>query len=638
MRRGFLSLIGVLAVAAIMIGVNTLAAGRLAGWRLDLTAQHLYTLSPGTRSVVGSLKEPVTLRLYYSPSLGARLPEYGAYADRVGEMLREYAELSHGKIHLRFLDPEPYSRTEDQAIAYGLQGVPLDQSGDQVYFGLAGTNLLDDERAIAFFQPDREAFLEYDITRLIYELSNPARPVVGVMSSLPLQGNPQLMMQSGNAGGIGGPGAPDVAMLQLQQADTLKTIPTTAQVIPPDVKVLIVAQAQNLSQATLYAIDQFVMRGGRLLALVDPLSEVEAGTPTPGGAPPADTSSNLAPLFKAWGIGFDNNGVVGDLKGAWLVRPSASPTAQPVPYLPWFTIRDGINRDDPATADLGSVSVASAGSLVRLPNAAIRFTPLLQSSDESGVVPLADVQGTPNPGRILAGFKPSGGPRVIAARVRGELHSAFSGPPPLAPGQKRPAGFPPYIARTVKTANLVVIADSDILADRFWVRTQDFFGQRQAVPFHDNGAFIANLVGSLAGGDALLGLRGRGTLARPFVRIENMRRQADARFHRTEEALQTHLTEVQKQLVALRTGRTEGGAAADPVITPEQRQAITALRRDIVSTRDKLRRVQRDLRRDISHLETTIRLLDIAAVPALLALLAIGIGLARRRRRARARG
>jgi ABC-type uncharacterized transport system involved in gliding motility auxiliary subunit len=409
-------------------------------------------------------------------------------------------------------------------------------------------------------------------------------------------------------------------------------------VIPPDVTVLLVAQAQNLSDATLYAIDQFVMRGGRLLAMVDPYSETEAATPTRDGSPPPHTSSNLQKLFTAWGIRFDAREVVGDLKGAWLVRASDSEAAQAVPYVPWFTIRSGINHDDPATADLGSVSVASAGALSKAPGADIRFTPLLESSDDSGEVPLAAVKDTPNPGKILAAFKPEGGPRVIAARVHGELKSAFAGPPPLAPGQKRPADFPPYLAHTKAPANLVVIGDTDILADRFWVHVQDFFGQQQAVPFHDNGPFIANLVGTLAGGDALLSLRGRGSLERPFVVIDQMRRQAEARFRRTEEALQTHLEQVEKQLTELRTGHGEGPNAVNPVITPAQRQAISTLRQDMATTRSKLRLVQRDLRHDISRLETTLRLLDIVLVPALLTVFAIVIGLVRRRRRARARG
>src|SRR5271165_7026802 len=193
-RRTLSAVISVIAVAAIVIGVNMFADARLATMRVDLTQQRLYTLAPGTRQVLAGLKDPITLKLFYSRKLGAAVPSYGAYTDRVREMLAQYAAAANGKIRLDYYDPEPFSDTEDQALAYGLQGVPIDQSGEQVYFGLAGSNQLDDERTVAFFQPEREPFLEYDLTKLIYDLSNPKRPVIGVMSSLPLDGDPRMMM------------------------------------------------------------------------------------------------------------------------------------------------------------------------------------------------------------------------------------------------------------------------------------------------------------------------------------------------------------------------------------------------------------------------------------------------------------
>src|SRR5580692_2216994 len=201
-RRIWFSIIGVIAVAAIVIGINMFADARLANQHVDLTQNHIYTLSPGTRQILTGLKEPITLRLFYSRRLGSTVPLYGTYADHVREMLDEYAAVSNGKIKLEFYDPEPFSDTEDRAMAYGLQGVPVDQGGVEVYFGLAGSDLEDDERTIAFFQPERERFLEYDLTKLVYELTTPKRPVVGVMSSLPLDGNPQLMMMTrGQQGG-----------------------------------------------------------------------------------------------------------------------------------------------------------------------------------------------------------------------------------------------------------------------------------------------------------------------------------------------------------------------------------------------------------------------------------------------------
>jgi len=636
MRRLWTSITGVVAVLAILVGLNLVAEYRLAQVKFDLTQQRLYTLAPGTRKILADLKDPVTLRFYYSRTLGSRIPMYGAYADRITEMLREYASAAGGRVRLEFYDPEPFSQTEDRAVAYGLQGVPIDQSGEQVYFGLAASNLLDDERTIAFFQPERERFLEFDLTRLIYELSSPKRPLIGILSSLPVEGDPRAMMMSQNRSA----GQPWVATMQLRQAFGVRQVPLDAQVIDPEIQVLLVAHAQGLSDNTLYAIDQFVMRGGRLMAMVDPHSEAQGAVANPQtGQPPSDTASNLARLFDAWGIVYDGSQITGDLKGAWRVRAAPGDRAQTVDYIAWFNIRDGLNTNDPATAELTQITVASAGSLAKKEGAAIEFTALLSSSELSGTVPLEKIKVFPDPGKILGEFKPDGQRRVIAARVRGELVSAFKeAPPPPAEGPggpKEKVTLPEHRAKTDGTANMVVVADSDILADRYWVRVQEFFGQQEATPFSDNGPFVANLIGTLAGGDALIGLRSRGASLRPFDLVEGMQRTAEARFRATEQDLSKHLDETQKKLTELRTGR--GTASANAVISEQQRETIDALRRDIADTRGKLRGVQLELRRDIRALENQLRLFNIVLVPAVLTVLALVLGLARRQRRAKAR-
>jgi len=633
--RTWAAVAGVIGVLFMVVGINLFADARLAWTQVDLTQNHNYTLSSGTDSILRSLKEPITLRLFYSRELGAAAPTYGAYADHVREMLEEYAARSRGKIRLELYNPEPFSSTEDHALAYGLQGVPLDQGGTKVYFGLAGTNLLDDQRIIPFFQADRERFLEYDLTKLVYELSNPARPVVGVMSSLPVDGNPELMMMAMRQGMSGSSlGQPYASTMLLRQTDTVKAIPLDAQVIPPDVKVLLMADARNLSDATQYAIDQFVMRGGRLMVMVDPWSDTLASTPTQTGMPPTDTGSDLHRLFGAWGIQYDPKEVVGDLDGAWRVQTQSGGVTD---YVAWFNIRGGINHDDPATADLHAVSVATPGFIAKAPGAKIDFTPLLTSGPQSGLIPVSSVE-MPDPAKILADFKPQGGPRVIAARIRGVLHSAFSGPPPIAKGQQRPKDFPPYMAQTKGPADMVVVADSDILADRFWINQQDFFGQKEAIPFSDNGPFVANLVDTLAGSDALLGLRARGTSVRPFTVVDRMQAEAEAKFRKTEQGLQAHLDDLQKRLTTLRTGSATGTSDnVAPVITPAQRAAIQAADQDIVQTRAQLRTVQFELNRDISQLKGELIVFNIVLVPAVLALAAIVMGLVRSHRRARAR-
>ena len=644
-RRGgrlWSSTLGLLAAAVLAVGVNVLAERVLPRARIDLTEQRLYTLADGTRQILAGLTDPITLRLFYSRKLGAEIPLYGAYADRVREMLSEYVALSGGKVRLEVHDPEPFSETEDRALGYGLQAVPVDQSGEQVFFGLAASNLLDDERTIAFFQPDRERFLEYDLTRLVYELSSPRRPVVGVLSPLPLNGDPRAMMMRQPQ-----LGQPAVVMTQLRNFSTVRDVPLDAQVIEPDIQVLVVAHPQGLSEATQYAIDQFVLRGGKLFLLVDPHSEAQASRPGPTGRPATATASSLDRLLNAWGVEAPSDRVVLDLRGAWRVRAGGQDRVQAVDYLAWFNLAgDSLNRAEVALAQLEQVTVGSAGELRRKEGAEVEFVPLLTSSAQSMLVPAEQVRQDANPTRLLADFRADGERRVLAARLRGPLATAFpDGAPALPEGQARPEGFPAHLARSEGAANLVIIHDTDILEDRFWVRVQDFFGQQVATPFSGNGAFVVNLVDTLAGSDALISLRSRGESLRPFERVDDIRRNADAQYRQTERALTQRLEETERRLRELRQGPTSGGPTgpergatpAQAVITPEQRVEIDLARDEIQRTRRELRSVQLELRRDIEKLETWLRLLNILLVPALLAAFAIGLTVVRSRRRAAAR-
>jgi ABC-type uncharacterized transport system involved in gliding motility auxiliary subunit len=636
-KRGLSAIVALLFAFVLAVGINMLADRTLGSARVDLTQNRLYTLSDGTKQVLSGLQDPVTLRLFYSRRLGSTIPVYGAYAERVRAMLEEYVVIGRGRVRLEILDPEPFSETEDRAQAFGLQGVPVDQSGEQVYFGLVGTNLLDDERTIPFLQPERERFLEYDLTKLVWELSNPRRPVLGVISALPLNGDPRALMMRQP-----GVGQPYVVMNQLRQFYTVRDIASDAQVIEPDVQVLLVAHPQGLSDATLYAIDQFVMRGGRLIAMVDPHSESQMTRVSPGQPPPRDTSSNLDRLFNAWGIEAPHDKVVLDQRGAWRVRADPRDRLQAVDYLAWFNVpQAGLNRGEIATAELSQVTTASSGELRRREGSTLEFIPLMTSSARSQLVDASQVRQEPNPARLLADFVPDGREKVIVARVRGALNSAFDGPPPPPEGAERPADFPAHRARTEGAANMVVANDADILEDRFWVQVRDFFGQQMATPFSDNGSFVINLADTMAGGEALVGLRSRGESLRPFEMVDDIRRVAETQFRQTERGLQERLEATERRLRELRQGpQGQGQPGAPPtntVITPEQRAEIERAREEIRRTRGELRQVQLELRRDIEQLEARLRLMNIAAVPALLTLFAIGLGVVRARRRTEAR-
>jgi ABC-type uncharacterized transport system involved in gliding motility auxiliary subunit len=641
--RGFFASRRAIAVAALvciallLISAN-IVIGRWFTARLDLTADKLYTLSPGTFHTIAEIDEPITLRLYYSKQLGDEVPAYGVYAQRVRELLDQYVAAADGKIRLETYNPQPFSDVEDRAVAFGLQAVPLDSEGDQVYFGLAATNSTDDQQVIPFFSPERERFLEYDLTKLVHSLAVPTRTVVGLISTLPLQGDMTAMMQ-------GRPSRPMAVINQLQQFDKVEPLDADIDVIPADVDVLMLVHPQNLPPKTLFAIDQFVLRGGKALIFVDPHSELQAAQPSQASAPGAPTSSNLTPLFKAWGFEMLPNIVAGDRRDAQQVGvPVAGRGEEPLDYIAWLDLKAAnINRDDMITADLSHITMASAGILEPLPGATTNFEPLIATSPDSTEIPADKLSGLPDVAGLLANFKPDGKPYVLAAHVTGAAKTAFpNGPPQPAapsaatPGAPKPAEGSPRSGNWLKQSehpiNVVVVADTDILDDRVWVQSQDFFGQRVVVPIANNGDFVADAVDVLAGGEDLVGLRSRGTAARPFTVVDRLQREAQARHSAEEHALQQKLKATEAKLADL-TGKDETDTPAN--LSPEQTKAIAQFRADMLQTRRQLRDVQAALRSDIQRLKGGLEFLDIALVPIIVAVVAVIVGAVRLRSRRR---
>jgi ABC-type uncharacterized transport system involved in gliding motility auxiliary subunit len=619
-------------IAVILVSANVLATRYLSA-RLDLTQGRLYTLSSGTRRTLAKIDEPITLRFYYSTELGDRLPPYGVYAERVRELLEQYAAAAHGKLRLEIYHPQPFSRVEDQAVAFGLQGVPLNAQGDQVYFGLAGTNSTDDQQVIPFFSPQRERFLEYDLTRLVHNLVFPRKPVIGLLTTLPLMGDQTAMMR-------GEPSRPMAIISQIEQLDEVEPLAADVAQIPADVDVLMIVQPQNLPPKTLYAIDQFVLKGGRALVFVDPYSELEAsqqrGPDMPGGL----AGSDLEPLFKCWGIRMLPNVVAADRRDAERVDvPMPGRGSETLDYVAWLGLSaDNLNRKDPITAELHHLTLASAGILEPLKSATTTIEQLVTTSPDSMQIPVRKLEGLPDVAGLLDDFKPTGQRYVLAARVTGIVKSAFpKGPPPAKPAKpgaaaKAPAPqtLMPGLQQSVKPINVVVAADSDLLADRFWVRSEDFFGRRVLVPIADNGDFVANAIGVLAGGDDLIGLRSRGTSARPFVLVDRTRRAAEERYSAEEQRLQQKLKLTQTKLQNLTAGQNANAAVT---LSPKETQAIEQFRADMLETRRQLRAVERALRANIARLKGLLEFFDIALVPIIVAAVAVVLGIVRVRRR-----
>ncbi|HEY8873276.1 MAG TPA: Gldg family protein [Stellaceae bacterium] len=618
---------------AMMLAATNIIAGRLLPVRLDLTAERLYTLSSGTRQTLARIDEPITLRFYYSTRLGQAIPSYGVYAQRVRELLDQYVAAAHGKLRLEIYQPLPFSDIEDRAVAFGLQGVPLNAQGDQVYFGLAGTNSTDDQQIIAFFAPERERLLEYDLTRLVHTLAVPKRTVVGLLSTLPLDG----------AGSLGGNSAPPKAFLQqLRQLDDVETLSAALDVIPPGTDVLMLVHPQNLPEKTLFAIDQFVLKGGKAIVFVDPYSELQARS-RPQGAP---ADSDLEQLFKAWGLKLLPNTVAGDRRNAQrVVVPSAAPGGgEAKDYIAYLNLKGAeLNHDDVVTANLRQIALATAGIIEPVAGASTKLEPLITTSPDAMKLPVEQVTGLPNVAGLLTRFKSEDTRYVLAARITGPAETAFpDGPPkaeepPTKPGEpaksaeaSKPEPAAELVRKSVQPINLIVVADTDMLDDRLWAQTQDFFGRQIVVPVANNGDFVANAVEVLAGGEDLVGLRSRGTSTRPFARIDEIQRDADNRYAAEQEALSQKLKDAQAKLSRLTKGEA---ATANAPLSPDEAKAVDQFRADMLATRRQLRGVQGALRQDIERLKAVLEFCNIALVPILVALAAVMLGVRRGRRR-----
>ena len=650
MNRSLTAIVALVCTAILFVGVNVIAEKTLHSARIDLTQQRLYTLSDGSRTTLAKIGEPITIRFYYSKRLGTEIPTYALYAQRVRDMLEEYASLAAGKIKLEILDPVPYSAVEDRAVAFGLQGVPIDQGGEQVYFGLAATNSTDDQQVIAFFQPERERFLEYDLTKLIHALAFPKKTVVGLITALPVEGDMMAAMQ-------GRPMQPFAIVEQLRQLYELRTIGTDLDKISPDIDVLMVIHPQNLSDKTQYAIDQFVLGGGRALVFVDPNSEIQQSRPSQFNPPGSPAGSNLDKLFAAWGLQMVPDRVAGDRVAARKVNAGSASHVQAVDYVAWLNLRAAnFAKDDAITADLSQINMATAGILQPRDGATTKFEPLIQTSPAAMKIPAEKFQGPiPDVVGLLNDFKPENAPLTLAARVTGEVQTAFPDGPPKPPESAKPAAGAdakpaeaksaaakpadaakaeppkdPQLMKAKQPINVVVVADTDILDDRLWVQSSDFFGRRVAVPIANNGDFVANAVEALAGGNDLISLRSRGTSARPFEVVQNIQRDADSRYSAKEHELQDKLKATEAKIKDLKSDK-----AGNIQLTSEQTATLDGFRREMLQTRQQLRDVQLALNQEIDRLKARLQFFNIALIPILVGIVAIIVGITRLHRRKR---
>lgn len=641
-KRRLVAVASLLLATLAWLASNLAASTFLKPMRFDFTEEGLFTLSDKTKHVLSAIEEPITVRLYFSHRIGEQSSSHAIFYSRLKGLLLQYADLAAGMLKVELIDPEPFSEIEDRAVAFGLQGVPVTESGEVGYFGLAATNSVDAQEIVPFFNLERETFLEYDLTRLIHNLNATKRKTIGILSTLPLE----------RAGMTGVEDTGVTAIIHQQHQQTtpwlswrwlvmeqirdlfeLHILQPTTEILPPDIDVLMLIQPRGLSVKTLYAIDQFVLNGGRVLAFIDPVSEHSRHS-----SEDMAFFGDFPKLLYAWGIQFSPDLVAANIDSARRVSTNQKGRSVIADYVAWLTLgRDTFDDEDAVVGTLEQINVATAGILEPVAGATSAFHPIVVTSPRSMrltagsfVSPLPDVLN------LVRNFHSENQRLTIATRITGIVSSAFSDgslsliPTPNDRSSNQTIEInPSKEERAIKPANIIVVADSDILADDFWVQKQDFFGQQLAIPVADNGTFVLNALEDLSGTDALIGLRGRGRTNRPFVLVEALRRDAELRYRAKEQALLQQIEAVQSRMRSLERRESNNSKSADTFLTAEEREVLANFRHDLLTVRRELRDVKHALAQDIERLASWFKAINIAGIPLLITIIAISLAVHR---------
>jgi len=623
-RTGLAGISCILAVVA-FLGFNIFANTTFRGFDVDLTEENLFTLSEGTKEILSSLDEPITIRLFVTKRLGELNPGHANYADRVRELLDRYVDLSDGKIQFELYAPEPFTDEEDLAVTFGLQGVPLDNTGDLGYYGLVATNSVDTLETIPYLSPDRENFLEYDLTKMIFKLANDEKPLVGLISGLPIAGGP---------GGPQGGGQAWAIVEQVRDFFDITTIAVSESSIPKSVDALMIVHPKGLSEQMKYAIDQFVLKGGKVLLYVDANSEIDVAM---NRGAEGSGRSDFDTLLNAWGVELVNGKVLGDLGTARRVNVNLRGQTAVADYVTWLSLLpDNFTSDDAITADLQRITLASPGILRPIADKGTTLAPLMVSSPQSMEIDVAKVRTNPDVVGMFRDFKSADKQEIIAARVIGKPSTAFPDGRPKLPEGMAPdtsaADAENHIAQAAEDVSIVVVSDVDMTHEQFWMQAQQLFGQTLSVPFANNADFAVSALENMSGGTALMGLRARSAAIRTFTYVDDVRQAAEREFRDKEQELADQIDTIKEQLAELLNREQAGG---ELVIGPEDKARAEEYRRQMVTLRKELRNVQYSLRKDIDTLDATLKFVNIAAIPLLLGLVALIWLIVGRIRRAR---
>ncbi len=605
--------------------VNLIAQQVVSNYRIDLTENRLYTLSDGTRSILENLDEPIVLSFFVTRSALLDFPGFNTYVDRVEEVLFEYERLSGGTVSIRVVEPEPFSEAEDLAVGHGLTRIPT-ADGSAAYLGLVGTNSVDDVRSISLFLPEREELLEYDLTRLVYQLDGKERKTVGIVSALPIQGTGAAPGQDAAS-----QQPPWSFLIQLDSLFDLELISTRDEVLPGNLDMLVLIHPKSLPERLLYEIDQFALGGKSVLIFVDPFSEILAAML--GGSetvPGINTGADVNELTRNWGVTLRENRIVADLPIAARVLEGDGSSGKVIDYPVWMNVQpEQLSDDDPITSQLGNVIMATAGVLDLHQDAGLDIQQLVTTSPASTLYDYEEFSTVTDIRQLLENYEESGEQMVMAARISGRADTAFpQGPPESTDESTEPK---PQIMDGM--INAVIVADTDLLHDRFWIQQQQVLGQTVALATASNGDLIHNAVDNLSGDSSLIGIRGRGGHFRPFHRINEIRQDAERQFLAHESRLLEELDRVESLLGSFEV--PSEGEGSERILTDEQRAELKQMRSTQLEIRKQLRDVQHRLGQDIERLETMLVVANVTLVPILVMLVGMYTGLIGWKRRDR---
>ena len=585
--------------------INIIGNNIAIGYRLDLTRDKIYTLSDGTENIIESLKEPLKITFYRSSKLFSGYPELESHGNLVRDMLYEYQALNPKMISVVEIEPEPFSEQEDLAEKNGVGKISLG-GGQAGYMGIVFNTQTEIKTTIPILNPKDQNSVEYDLSKAIYNLVNPEIKTLGLMSGLPIMG----VSRKGEAASKNRWAIYNLITNNFKT----KLVSLESKNIPGDIEVLLAIHPKGINRDTQEAISNFVLEGGKLILFSDPMAETDPVTPDPSQPnilPNLESNPNI--LLENLGVSMRKGIVLGNEESAVQVNFSTPSGPKTIPYLPWFQIRNpSINNESLITKNLEIINLGTSGyfELTRNGTEELKYEPLLFVPEKSGDLKSSEIIETRNPEELTKALQPISKKAFIALRIT--RNSNFEDKPKQKP------------------INATLVADTDILSNRFWLRTNP---GKKSKSIADNADLLINIIDFYMGSEDLISLRSRGVIAKPFERVEQLKREVEREFIDKQSFLKIKLDETEKRLKELQSESFQ-----NDLFSLEEKTEIESFRNEQFRIRQELRSIQHDLYKNITTLENNIKIINIFALPIIIMIIGIIIGIFKPTRRVKISG